>query len=96
MSDFQSSLRPLEIPVERLEVGPPGGLSWDGFASSVCKHACSAASVVSDSAMPGTVARQVPLSMGFSRQEYWSHALLQGIFPTQGRVSCMAGGFFAS
>ena len=40
---------------------------------------------------PWTVARQVPLSMGYSRQEYWSglHALLQGIFPIQGlnRVS---------
>ena len=36
--------------------------------------------------MGWTIARQVPLSMGFSRQEYWSglHALLQGIFPTQG------------
>ena len=33
-----------------------------------------------------TVARQAPLSMGFSRQEYWSgcHALFQRIFPTQG------------
>ena len=33
-----------------------------------------------------TVALQAPLSMGFSRQEYWSglHALLQGIFPTHG------------
>ena len=33
-----------------------------------------------------TVAYQSPLSMGFSRQEYWSgcHALLQGIFLTQG------------
>ena len=32
-----------------------------------------------------TVARQAPLSMDFSRQEYWSgcHALLEGIFPTQ-------------
>ena len=33
-----------------------------------------------------TVAHQAPLSMGLSRQEYWSggcHALLQGIFPTQ-------------
>ena len=29
-------------------------------------------SVVSDSATPWTVAYQVPLSMGFSRQEYWS------------------------
>ena len=35
---------------------------------------------------PWTVACHTPLSMGFSRQEYWSgcHALLQGIFPTQG------------
>ena len=33
-----------------------------------------------------TVAHQALLPMGFSRQEYWSgsHALLQGIFPTQG------------
>ena len=33
-----------------------------------------------------TVAGQALLSMGFSRQEYWSvlHALLQGIFLTQG------------
>ena len=34
----------------------------------------------------GTIARQAPLSMGFSGQEYRSgcHTLLQGIFPTQG------------
>ena len=33
-----------------------------------------------------TVAWQAPLSMGFSRQEYWSgsHSLLRGIFLTQG------------
>ena len=32
-----------------------------------------------------TATFQAPLSIGFSRQEYWSglHALLQGIFPTQ-------------
>ena len=38
-------------------------------------------SVVSD-----TIAGQSPLSMGLSRQEYWSgcHFLLQGVFPTQG------------
>ena len=37
-------------------------------------------SVVSDSATPWTVAHQAPLSMGFSRQEYWS-----GLpFPTPG------------
>ena len=35
-------------------------------------HVCSVASVVSESATPRTVARQAPLSMGFSRQEYWS------------------------
>ena len=29
-------------------------------------------SVVSDSATPWTVPCQAPLSMGFSRQEYWS------------------------
>ena len=43
--------------------------------------------VVSDSFVtPWTVARQAPLSMEFSRQEYWSGFpfLLQGIFPTQG------------
>ena len=30
------------------------------------------AAVKSDSVAPWTVAHQVPLSMGFSRQEYWS------------------------
>ena len=37
-------------------------------------------------ATPWTVAYWAPLSMGFSRQEYWSglHFLLQRIFPTQG------------
>ena len=33
----------------------------------VCTH-----TVVSDSVTPWTVAHQVPLSMGFSRLEYWS------------------------
>ena len=35
---------------------------------------------------PWTAACQAPLSMGFSRQDYWSglHFLLQGIFLTQG------------
>ena len=39
-------------------------------------------------AIPWTVAHQAPLSMGFSRQEYWSgcHVLLQRIFPTQGSI----------
>ena len=57
---------------------------------------------MSDSfAAPRTVARQVPLSMGFSRQEYWS-----GLpFPTPGDLSnpgiklvspALAGGFFTT
>ena len=36
---------------------------------------------------PWTVAHQAPLSMGFSRQEYWSglpFSYSRGIFPTQG------------
>ena len=38
-----------------------------------CVCMCVSHSVVSDSsATPWTVARQAPLSMGFSRQEYWS------------------------
>jgi len=43
-------------------------------------------SIVSDSAIPWTVAYQSPPSMGFSRQEYWvgCHFLLLGIFLTQG------------
>ena len=44
-----------------------------------------------DSATPWTVARQAPLSMGFSRQEYWSGlpCLPPGIFPTQGSYPCL-------
>ena len=51
-----------------------------GLTPSVCH------SVVSNSVTPWTVARQAPLSMGFSRPEYWSGwpFPFQGIFPTQG------------
>ena len=40
-------------------------------------------------ATPWTIAHQVPLPMGFSRQEYWMSCnfLLQGIFLTQGSNS---------
>ena len=43
-------------------------------------------SVMSDSATLWTVGHQSPLSISFSRQEYWSGSqlLLQRIFPTQG------------
>ena len=38
-----------------------------------------------------TVAHQAPLSMAFSRKEYWSgcHALLEGIFLTHGLNPCL-------
>ena len=42
-------------------------------------------------ATPWTIAHQALLSMGFFRQEYWvgCHALLQGIFLTQGFNPCL-------
>ena len=38
----------------------------------MCACVCQAASVVSDSATPCTIAHQAPLSMGFSGQEHLS------------------------
>ena len=46
---------------------PCGG--EEGF---MCACVCQAASVVSDSATPCTIAHQAPLSMGFSGQEHLS------------------------
>ena len=56
-------------------------------------------SVVSDSATPWTVACQVPLSLGFSRQEYRSGLPFPspGDLPdpaTEPGVFCIAGRFF--
>ena len=54
----------------------------------ICVCVCS---VTSNSLRPPwTIAHQAPLSIGFSGQEYWSyHALLQGIFLTQGLNPCL-------
>ena len=41
------------------------------LSKGVCAHGC-VHSLVSNSETPSTVAHQAPLSMGFSRQEYWS------------------------
>ena len=53
-----------------------------------CVHACmlSCFSPVQLLVTPWTTACQAPLSVRFSRQEYWTgcHFLLQGIFLTQG------------
>ena len=53
---------------------------------------------VADSAIPGTAGRQAPLSMGFSRQEYWSELPfpLPGVLPDPGMEAVslrLAGGF---
>ena len=53
---------------------------------------CCVCSVVSDSfATPWIVAHQVPLSMGFPRQDYWSGLPFPppGIFPTQESNLCL-------
>ena len=59
---------------------------------------------VSDSATLWTVAHQAPLSMGFSRQEYWSRLLCPppgdlpdpGIEPASLMPPALAGGYFTA
>ena len=63
---------------------------------------CSVTCPVCLFATPWSVARQDPLSMGFSRQEYWSGLPFPppGDLPDPGikqtLVSCIAGGFFTT
>ena len=63
-----------------------GKILGGSMVSWLCAVLCQVASVVSDSVTPCTIARQAPLSMGFSRQEYWSGLPCPplGIFLTQG------------
>ena len=70
----------------------------------VCVCACTCTlgcSVMSDSLIPWTVACQAPLSMKFSRQEYWSGLSFPspGDLPDPG-IKCMspalADGFFTT
>ena len=82
---------------------PEGHCMWVPISShtyrSVCRCLCASVqahllfhhSVVSNSfATPWTVARQAPLSMGFSRQEHWvAIFLFEGIFPTQESNPCL-------
>ena len=68
----------------------------------MCVHALTP--VVSDSAILWTIACQAPLSMGFSRQEYWSGLPCPppGDLPAPGIESmplkpfALAGGFFTT
>ena len=67
-------------------------------------HACYVASAVSDSATLWTIAHQAPLSMRFSRQEYWSGLPCPspgdlpnpGIEPASLTSPALAGGFFVT
>ena len=79
-----------------------GPFTWHPVTScSVTMHVLSR-SLVSDTVTLWTVARQAPLSMGFSRQEYWSGLPFSssGDLPDPGVEStslvspALAGGFF--
>ena len=90
MNSERAELRADEIKIVSLPVPP--GVRWaPGFSAvqwdrgdQMCFCVIQLLSCVLPFATPWTVARQAPLFMGFSRQEYWSQSLLQGIFPTQG------------
>ena len=68
------------------------------MAAAVCVHS------VSNTATPWTVAHQVPLSLGFFRQEYWSGLLFPppgdlpdpGIEPASPAFPALAGRFFTT
>ena len=48
-------------------------VSMNRISINMCvRYMSESHSVVSDSATPWTIAHQAPLSMEFSRQEYWS------------------------
>ena len=67
-------------------------------------HLCYVTSVMSNSVTPWTVDYQTPLSVGFSRQEYWSGLPCPppgdlpnpGIEPTSLMSPSLAGGFFTA
>ena len=65
------------------ELCPSWGEGWIGRLGLAYVHCvCVSHSVMSDSAIPWTVARQAPLSMGFSRQEYWSGLPFPSMYKT--------------
>ena len=76
----------------------PGGL-WKCFGHHNLRCVVKPLSCIRLLATPRTAALQVPLSMGFSRQEWSGRFLLQGIFPTQGSNLCrpvLADRFFTA
>ena len=76
--------------VQRAHAGKPFQSLVEELRSNTVFLFC--ISVVSDSIVtPWTVAHQAPLSMGLSRQAYWSGLPFPspGIFPTQGLNLCL-------
>ena len=72
------SLSPGDLPDPGIEPGSPE-LQLDSLPAELtgkpkmtCVCVCESLSSVRLFATPWTVAHQAPLSMGFSRQEYWS------------------------
>ena len=84
------------LQADSLPEDPLGNLK-----SSLYKCAGHSHSAVSGSATPWTVAHQAPLSMGSSRQEYWSEVPLPspGALPGPGiepMSPALASGFFST
>ena len=74
------------LPSQQVGCSHVSFLSTRSFSNCLCA-VLSCSDCVWFFATPWTVALQAPLSMGFSRQEYWSgkqEYALQGIIPTQG------------
>ena len=90
----------------------PGFLYWKQCFKNLCVCVCVCAcvlsrSVVSDSLPPHGLALQAPLSMGSSRQEYWSELPfpppgdlpspgIEPVSPASPASPALAGGFFPS
>ena len=93
--DSISGLREMTLKVRGVE-GAIRVYIWD-LLVLVLSHA-----VVSDSAIPWTIAHQAPLSMGFSTQDYWSGLpypppgdfLNPGMEPRSPGSPALAGRFF--
>ena len=103
------------ILCDPMDCSPPGSsicgisqariLEWVAISFSKVLHACMLSHVSHAQlfATPWTEARQAPLSMGFSRQEYWSGLPCPppgdlpdpGIEPTSLMSPALAGGFIS-